>query len=78
MNAALLHLIEFSDSTALVLLLAQFDGLPSKIVERVFNKVTNFQWIPSPSGNEMADYLARKGKQLAKLVHVNCQFTLPN
>ena len=33
-NTALMHLITFSDSTAAVLLLAQFDGLPSKIVER--------------------------------------------
>jgi hypothetical protein len=32
--AAVMHLVTFSDSTAAVLLLAQFDGLPSKIVER--------------------------------------------
>jgi len=33
-NAALMHLITFSDSTAAVVLLAQCEGLPSKIVER--------------------------------------------
>jgi len=32
-NAPLMHLITFSDSTAAVLLLAQFEGLPSKTVE---------------------------------------------
>jgi hypothetical protein len=32
--ATLMHLITFSGSTAAVPLLAQFDGFPSKIVER--------------------------------------------
>jgi hypothetical protein len=33
-NAALMHFITCSDSTAAVLLLAQCEGLPSKIVEK--------------------------------------------
>jgi len=33
-HAPLMHLITFSDSTAALLLLAQFEGLPSKTVER--------------------------------------------
>lgn len=37
-NAPLMHLITFSDSTAAVLLLAQFEGLPSKNVERSSTK----------------------------------------
>jgi len=46
-NASLIHLCTFSDSTAAVLLLAQFDGLPSKTRLQQDNK---FPVDPIPFG----------------------------
>jgi ribonuclease HI len=88
MNTALMQLfgrigsfgkaVIFSDSSAAIQLIANFDALPSKRVPEIHSSIKllqgpqkdiKFQWIPSPCGvmgNEMADYFAKKGTKISE------------
>jgi ribonuclease HI len=67
----------FSDSSAAIQSIAKLDALPSKRVAEIHSSIklqglqkdTKFQWIPSHCGvmgNEIADYLAKKGTKISQ------------
>jgi ribonuclease HI len=69
----------FSDSTAAIRSLAKVDAPPSNRVKEIHSSIKQlkghhkdikFQWVPSHCGvlgNEMADYLAKKGTEIRKI-----------
>jgi ribonuclease HI len=69
----------FSDSNTAVQSIAKLDAFPSKRVIEIHSSIKllnglqkdlKFQWIPSHCGimgNEMADYLAKKGTEIKHL-----------
>jgi ribonuclease HI len=68
----------FSDSSAAIQSVAKLDALPSKRVAEIYSSIKllqglqkdiKFQWITSSCGvmgNEMADYLAKKGTKISQ------------
>jgi hypothetical protein len=83
--------VTFTESTAAILSISKSDAPPSKRITEIHSSMKllkglqhdiKFQWIPSHCGvvgNEMADYLAMKGKAINQIcLLVNYHFTLPN